>query len=85
MIAGTLGPVASAFSICALVRPWRQSLQPGGDLAAAPFIHDPPWYVRSFQPTGEFSNQLTSSVSVCLRAFKATYCKCFTIGRGHCV
>ncbi|KXX83472.1 Outward-rectifier potassium channel TOK1 [Madurella mycetomatis] len=43
MIAGTLGPVASAFSICALVRPWRQSLPPGTDIDSAPFIADPPW------------------------------------------
>ncbi|GAB1315699.1 hypothetical protein MFIFM68171_05909 [Madurella fahalii] len=43
MIAGTLGPVASAFSICALVRPWRQSLPPGTDVESAPFLDDPPW------------------------------------------
>ncbi|KAK4128551.1 voltage-gated potassium channel [Parathielavia appendiculata] len=43
MIAGTLGPVASAFSICALVTPWRQSFPPGTDVDAAPFIRDPPW------------------------------------------
>lgn len=43
MIAGTLGPVASAFSICALVRPWRQRFPPGTDIAAAPFVEDPKW------------------------------------------
>ncbi|KAG7286056.1 hypothetical protein NEMBOFW57_008359 [Staphylotrichum longicolle] len=43
MIAGTLGPVASAFSICALVKPWRQSYPPGTDVTTAPFIPDPPW------------------------------------------
>ncbi|KAK0739121.1 hypothetical protein B0T21DRAFT_435635 [Apiosordaria backusii] len=43
MIAGTLGPVASAFSICALSRPWRQSYLPGSDPDAAPFIKDPTW------------------------------------------
>lgn len=43
MIAGTLGPVASAFSICALVRPWRQQLVGGTDVDLAPFIDDPPW------------------------------------------
>ncbi|KAL2019211.1 hypothetical protein VTK56DRAFT_10011 [Thermocarpiscus australiensis] len=43
MIAGTLGPVASAFSICALVRPWRQYFPPGIDVETAPFISDPPW------------------------------------------
>lgn len=44
MIAGTLGPVASAFSICALVRPWRQRLTPGADVDLAPFLEDPAWY-----------------------------------------
>ncbi|KAK5987725.1 Outward-rectifier potassium channel TOK1-like protein [Cladobotryum mycophilum] len=43
MIAGTLGPVASAFSICALVRPWRQYISPGGDIQKASFELDPPW------------------------------------------
>ncbi|KAM7216161.1 outward-rectifier potassium channel TOK1 [Rhypophila decipiens] len=43
MIAGTLGPVASAFSICALVRPWRQTYGPGTDITNAPFIPDPGW------------------------------------------
>ncbi|KAL6412398.1 potassium channel [Ilyonectria robusta] len=44
MLAGTLGPVASAFSICALVQPWRQHLVPGGDVQEAPFIANPSWY-----------------------------------------
>ncbi|KAK3349372.1 hypothetical protein B0T25DRAFT_457229 [Lasiosphaeria hispida] len=43
MIAGTLGPVASAFSICALVKPWRQYYPPGTDVDMAEFIVDPPW------------------------------------------
>ncbi|KAI0541982.1 hypothetical protein GGR58DRAFT_454675 [Xylaria digitata] len=43
MIAGTLGPVASAFSILALVKPWRQHIPPGSDIAKAVFILDPPW------------------------------------------
>ncbi|KAH7160540.1 hypothetical protein B0J13DRAFT_494199 [Dactylonectria estremocensis] len=43
MLAGTLGPVASVFSICALVQPWRQHLVPGGDVQEAPFVTDPPW------------------------------------------
>jgi potassium channel subfamily K, other eukaryote len=53
MIAGTLGPVASAFSICALVRPWRQRLPPGPNyltrLEGAEFIDDPPWYEAPFE------------------------------------
>lgn len=43
MIAGTLGPVASAFSICALVRPWRQEILPGETIDSATFIKDPIW------------------------------------------
>ncbi|KAH7207787.1 uncharacterized protein BKA55DRAFT_547027 [Fusarium redolens] len=43
MIAGTLGPVASAFSICALAQPWRQHLIPGGDVQEAPFVANPSW------------------------------------------
>ncbi|KAL8393667.1 hypothetical protein RB595_003415 [Gaeumannomyces hyphopodioides] len=45
MIAGTLGPVASAFSICALVRPWRQRLAPGAKVEQAPFVADPSWLI----------------------------------------
>ncbi|OAR00648.1 hypothetical protein LLEC1_02421 [Akanthomyces lecanii] len=43
MIAGTLGPVASAFSICALGRPWRQYVAPGTDIQTAISVTDPPW------------------------------------------
>ncbi|KAK4043093.1 hypothetical protein C8A01DRAFT_32732, partial [Parachaetomium inaequale] len=43
MIAATLGPVASSFSICALVKPWRQSFPPGTDVDQAPYISDPRW------------------------------------------
>ncbi|PSR79461.1 hypothetical protein BD289DRAFT_94400 [Coniella lustricola] len=45
MIAGTLGPVASAFSVCALVRPWRQFLAPGTSIDTATFINDPIWLI----------------------------------------
>ncbi|KAK5652733.1 hypothetical protein OQA88_9586 [Cercophora sp. LCS_1] len=43
LIAGTLGPVASAFSICALVKPWRQFYPPGVDIDTATYIPDPIW------------------------------------------
>ncbi|PNY26825.1 Uncharacterized protein TCAP_03238 [Tolypocladium capitatum] len=43
LIAGTLGPVASAFSICALVQPWRQHCIPGGGVQEAPFVANPSW------------------------------------------
>ncbi|OLN85234.1 Outward-rectifier potassium channel TOK1 [Colletotrichum chlorophyti] len=45
MIAGTLGPVASAFSICALVRPWRQHFPPGTEILNATFVPDPQWLI----------------------------------------
>ncbi|EGU83960.1 hypothetical protein FOXB_05526 [Fusarium oxysporum f. sp. conglutinans Fo5176] len=43
MIAGTLGPVASAFSICSMVEPWRQELIPGENVQDAPSVADPSW------------------------------------------
>lgn len=43
MFASTLGPVASAFSICALVWPWRQEILPGETIESATFIEDPIW------------------------------------------
>lgn len=43
MVAATLGPVASAFSICALVRPWRQEILAGETIDTALFIKDPIW------------------------------------------
>ncbi len=45
MIAGALGPVASAFSICALVENWRQTIPVGADVADARFIKDPAWLI----------------------------------------
>ncbi|KAH6957606.1 hypothetical protein BKA56DRAFT_602155 [Ilyonectria sp. MPI-CAGE-AT-0026] len=43
MIAGALGPVASAFSICSLAEPWRRHLVPGGDIQDATSVPDPMW------------------------------------------
>ncbi|KAL7935571.1 voltage-gated potassium channel [Trichoderma chlorosporum] len=43
MIAGTIGPVASAFSICALVSPWRQQEITGENPDNASYIGDPVW------------------------------------------
>ncbi|KAK7744706.1 hypothetical protein SLS62_010125 [Diatrype stigma] len=45
MIAGTLGPVASAFSILSLVEKWRQHIPPGSDMNGAEFIEDPAWLI----------------------------------------
>ncbi|KAK4160065.1 outward-rectifier potassium channel TOK1 [Cladorrhinum sp. PSN259] len=43
MIAGTLGPTATAFSICAFSRPWRQNLPAGSDISTATYVKDPSW------------------------------------------
>lgn len=45
LIAGTFGPMANAFSICALVEYWRVSIPPGGTEEHAESIKDPPWCV----------------------------------------
>ena len=45
MIAGTLGPVASAFSICSLVESWRQTIPPGSNIFNAQFVKDPAWLI----------------------------------------
>lgn len=44
-IAGTLGPVALAFSICSLGRPWVQHDPNGTNASEAAFVPDPAWYV----------------------------------------
>lgn len=76
MIAGTLGPVASAFSICALARPWRQQLVPGGDITKAGFFPDPPWLVhilKQEEKTNTFRliivNAIQLAVAVVANAF----------------
>lgn len=44
LVAGTFGPMASAFSICALVVRWRVSIPPGGVEEHGIYIDDPKWY-----------------------------------------
>jgi potassium channel subfamily K len=46
LIAGTFGPMANAFSICALVVYWREYIPEGGTEAHGKSIKDPPWFVR---------------------------------------
>lgn len=43
MIAGTFGPMANAFSICALVEYWREYIPEGGTEAHGDAIQDPKW------------------------------------------
>jgi potassium channel subfamily K len=43
LIAGTFGPMANAFSICALVENWRVSIPKGGRAEDGIDIPDPRW------------------------------------------
>ncbi|OAG06886.1 voltage-gated potassium channel [Paraphaeosphaeria sporulosa] len=45
LIAGTFGPIANAFSICALVEKWRVYLPPGVDEGHGTKVEDPKWLV----------------------------------------
>jgi potassium channel subfamily K, other eukaryote len=44
LLAGTFGPIANAFSICALVQSWRVIVPPGGTEEHGIKIQDPHWY-----------------------------------------
>ncbi|EXJ89409.1 hypothetical protein A1O3_02476 [Capronia epimyces CBS 606.96] len=45
LVAGTFGPMASAFSICALVENWRVKIPPGGSEEHGIDIKDPSWLI----------------------------------------
>ncbi|KAF2743649.1 voltage-gated potassium channel [Sporormia fimetaria CBS 119925] len=45
LIAGTFGPIANAFSICALAIKWRVHIPPGSDEAHGTPIQDPKWLI----------------------------------------
>ncbi|EXJ64279.1 hypothetical protein A1O7_00615 [Cladophialophora yegresii CBS 114405] len=45
LLAGTFGPMANAFSICALVENWRVKIPPGGTEEHGIDIRDPPWLI----------------------------------------
>lgn len=47
LLAGTFGPMANAFSICALVENWRVQIPPGGTEEHGIDIQDPGWCVQS--------------------------------------
>ncbi|KAL9596050.1 MAG: hypothetical protein Q9219_006066 [cf. Caloplaca sp. 3 TL-2023] len=49
-IKGTFGPMASAFSICALAENWRVIVPhgPGGNEAHGINVKDPGWYVNKY-------------------------------------
>lgn len=45
LLAGTFGPMANAFSICALVENWRSEIPPGGSSAHGIDVPDPNWLI----------------------------------------
>lgn len=45
LIAGTFGPMANAFSICALPNEWRVYIPPGSDEAHGVKVPDPKWLI----------------------------------------
>ncbi|KAF2709660.1 voltage-gated potassium channel [Pleomassaria siparia CBS 279.74] len=45
LIAGTFGPMANAFSVCALVEKWRVYIPPGGDEDDGLTVEDPKWLI----------------------------------------
>ncbi|KAI9808583.1 MAG: hypothetical protein M1825_003732 [Sarcosagium campestre] len=47
LIAGTFGPMASAFNICALVQSWRVEIPPGGVEEHGKSIQDPKWLLAA--------------------------------------
>jgi potassium channel subfamily K, other eukaryote len=49
LLAGTLGPMANTFSICALVQYWRIEIPPGKTEVDGIDIKDPRWFDCPFQ------------------------------------
>lgn len=45
LIAGTFGPIASMFNICAIVVPWRLVVNPESQQANGKHIADPGWFI----------------------------------------
>ena len=43
LLAGTFGPVATAFNVCALVVDWRLTVDPSSTEAEGFFRSDPKW------------------------------------------
>jgi potassium channel subfamily K, other eukaryote len=51
LLAGTFGPMANTFSVCALVQYWRVEIPPGGTEAHGIDIKDPKWCANGDQIT----------------------------------
>lgn len=50
LLAGTFGPMASGFNICALVYEWRVYIPPGGTEEHGERLKDPTWLVVRRHP-----------------------------------
>lgn len=48
LLAGTFGPMATAFNICALIEHWRVSIPPGlgANESHGDDVRDPKWYTQ---------------------------------------
>ena len=53
LLAGTFGPMASGFNVCALVYKWRVYIPPGGTEEHGIKIEDPQWLVRDCFSVGK--------------------------------
>lgn len=49
LLAGTFGPMANTFSVCALVQYWRVEIPPGGTEGHGKDIKDPKWCVNAMR------------------------------------
>lgn len=67
LIAGTFGPMANAFSICALVENWRVKIPAGGTEEHGIDIKDPRWYAPSaYRRTILIANRLIAVNAISL-------------------
>lgn len=55
LMAGTFGPMANTFSVCALVQYWRVEIPPGGTEGHGIDIKDPKWFVNEEQVHLQFT------------------------------
>lgn len=65
---GTFGPMANAFSVCALVENWREEIPPGGTEEHGVDIRDPRWLIATNAVSLAFS--LVANLSLLLNMAK---------------
>ncbi|KAL8673931.1 MAG: hypothetical protein Q9168_001678 [Polycauliona sp. 1 TL-2023] len=59
LLAGTFGPMASAFNVCAIAENWRVIVPhgPGGNEAHGTDVKDPGWYVSQLCREKQYRRQ----------------------------